>query len=52
MEARMKTVLITGTSSGFGKTTAQLFLDNGWNVVATMRRGPAGHVDSHGSEAK
>lgn len=33
-----KTVLITGTSSGYGKATAQLFLDRGWNVVATMRR--------------
>jgi NAD(P)-dependent dehydrogenase (short-subunit alcohol dehydrogenase family) len=34
----MKTALITGSSSGFGKATAQLFLDNGWNVIATMRR--------------
>ena len=33
-----KTVLITGTSSGYGKATAQLFLDRGWNVVAAMRR--------------
>jgi NAD(P)-dependent dehydrogenase (short-subunit alcohol dehydrogenase family) len=33
-----KTVLITGASSGFGKTTARLFSKNGWNVVATMRR--------------
>ena len=32
------TVLITGTSSGYGKATAELFLDRGWNVVATMRR--------------
>jgi NAD(P)-dependent dehydrogenase (short-subunit alcohol dehydrogenase family) len=32
----MKTALITGSSSGFGKATAQLFLNNGWNVVATM----------------
>ena len=32
-----KTVLITGASSGFGKATAELFLDRGWNVVATMR---------------
>jgi NAD(P)-dependent dehydrogenase (short-subunit alcohol dehydrogenase family) len=31
------TLLITGTSSGFGKATAQHFLDRGWNVVATMR---------------
>lgn len=34
----MKTVLITGCSSGYGKATAQLFLDRGWNVIATMRR--------------
>jgi len=33
----MKTVLITGCSSGFGLTTAQYFLDHGWQVIATMR---------------
>src|SRR5437899_2222052 len=33
-----RTVLITGTSSGFGKAAARLFVRNGWNVVATMRR--------------
>lgn len=33
----MKTVLITGCSSGFGLDIAKLFLDRGWNVVATMR---------------
>ena len=33
-----KTVLITGASSGYGKATADLFLEHGWNVVATMRR--------------
>lgn len=32
-----KTVLITGASSGFGKTAAKLFAGNDWNVVATMR---------------
>jgi NADP-dependent 3-hydroxy acid dehydrogenase YdfG len=32
-----KTVLITGCSSGFGRATAQVFSNNGWNVVATMR---------------
>lgn len=31
------TVLITGCSSGFGKTSAEFFLARGWNVVATMR---------------
>jgi NAD(P)-dependent dehydrogenase (short-subunit alcohol dehydrogenase family) len=33
-----KTILITGTSSGYGKSTAEFFLSRGWNVVATMRR--------------
>lgn len=33
-----KTILITGTSSGYGKAMAELFLDRGWNVLATMRR--------------
>ncbi|WP_439517604.1 SDR family oxidoreductase [Hydrogenophaga sp.] len=33
----MKTVLITGCSSGYGLATARHFHANGWNVVATMR---------------
>ncbi len=33
----MKTVLITGCSSGFGLDTARYFLARGWNVIATMR---------------
>lgn len=33
----MKTVLITGCSSGFGLEIARRFLDEGWSVVATMR---------------
>jgi NAD(P)-dependent dehydrogenase (short-subunit alcohol dehydrogenase family) len=33
----MKTVLITGCSSGFGLETARYFLDRNWRVVATMR---------------
>ncbi len=33
----MKTVLITGCSSGFGLVTARYFLERGWNVIATMR---------------
>lgn len=32
-----KTVFITGCSSGYGLATARHFLEQGWNVVATMR---------------
>ncbi len=32
-----KTVLITGTSTGFGLATARLFASRGWQVVASMR---------------
>ncbi|TPV95199.1 MAG: SDR family oxidoreductase [Myxococcales bacterium FL481] len=32
-----KTILITGSSSGIGRTTARHFQAKGWNVVATMR---------------
>lgn len=32
-----KTILITGTSSGLGRATAELFHARGWNVIATMR---------------
>lgn len=31
------TVFITGASSGLGKATANLFHQNGWNVIAAMR---------------
>jgi NAD(P)-dependent dehydrogenase (short-subunit alcohol dehydrogenase family) len=33
----MKTVLITGCSSGFGLATARYFLERDWRVIATMR---------------
>ena len=33
----MKTVLITGCSSGYGLATAHHFHARGWNVIATMR---------------
>lgn len=38
----MKTILITGSSSGYGYATALHFLERGWNVVATMRAPKAG----------
>jgi len=33
----MQTILITGTSSGYGLETARHFLARGWSVIATMR---------------
>jgi NAD(P)-dependent dehydrogenase (short-subunit alcohol dehydrogenase family) len=33
----MKSVLITGCSSGYGLETARYFHSQGWNVIATMR---------------
>lgn len=40
----MPTVMITGTSSGIGRATAERFAAAGWQVVATMRR-PADAAD-------
>ena len=37
MFCTMKTVLITGCSSGYGLQTARHFHAQGWNVIATMR---------------
>jgi NAD(P)-dependent dehydrogenase (short-subunit alcohol dehydrogenase family) len=33
----MKTIFITGASTGLGKATAKLFHSKGWQVIATMR---------------
>lgn len=44
-----KTILITGTSSGYGKATVAFFLERGWDVIATMRRpDPAVFGDTRG----
>ena len=33
----MKTIFITGASSGIGKATSILFAQRGWKVISTMR---------------
>lgn len=42
----MKTVLITGCSSGFGVDTARYFLEREWKVIATMRTPKEGVLPS------
>jgi NAD(P)-dependent dehydrogenase (short-subunit alcohol dehydrogenase family) len=34
----MRTIFITGTSSGLGKAAVRLFAEKGWKVIATMRQ--------------
>ncbi|MFC3612406.1 SDR family oxidoreductase [Lutimaribacter marinistellae] len=34
----MKSIVVTGASSGIGRATAELFLDNGWHVGLLARR--------------
>src|SRR5271154_5918949 len=43
-DLRPNIIVITGASSGIGKAAARLFVDKGWNVVATMRN-PAAEKD-------
>jgi NAD(P)-dependent dehydrogenase (short-subunit alcohol dehydrogenase family) len=45
----MKTIFITGTSSGLGKAAVHLFHSQGWNVIATMRNTDKGN-DFEGME--
>lgn len=47
-----KTIFITGTSSGYGRATAQHFLTKGWNVIATMRRPEAARFDGDQSRLR
>lgn len=49
----MKTIFVTGASSGIGATTARMFLDHGWTVGLFARRRTAleevadGHAQAH-----
>lgn len=43
----MPKIFITGASSGFGLATAELFLAQGWEVVATMRDPQAQTIPAH-----
>ncbi len=36
-ETKKRTVLITGSSTGFGRRATTLFLEQGWRVIATLR---------------
>ncbi|MFP7654551.1 SDR family oxidoreductase [Chryseobacterium proteolyticum] len=42
----MKTIFITGASTGLGKASAKLFQSKGWNVIATMRN-PESDTELH-----
>lgn len=46
------TILITGTSSGYGKAIAEHFLNGGWHVIATMRRPEAAVLDGDTSRLR
>ncbi len=44
----MKTIFMTGTSTGLGKAAALLFANKGWKVIATMRNpDKAGDLGEH-----
>ncbi|GLU56060.1 SDR family oxidoreductase [Dyadobacter frigoris] len=42
----MKTIFITGTSSGLGSAAVRLFHSKGWKVIATMRNTEKGNIFS------
>lgn len=42
-----KTVVITGTTTGFGRDSVELFSAQGWNVVATVRKDADLDVHDH-----
>lgn len=46
------TILITGTSSGYGKAIAEHFLKAGWHVIATMRRPEAAAFEGETSRLR
>ena len=43
----MRTLLISGGSSGIGKATASLFAERGWRVFELSRSGAPDRADSH-----
>lgn len=43
----MPKILITGASSGFGLATAELFLAEGWEVIATIRTPASNTMAAH-----
>ncbi len=47
-----RTIMITGTSSGYGKAMTELFLARGWNVLATMRRPDPAVFEAAGDRLK
>lgn len=47
-----QTIVITGTSTGFGNLAVRRFADAGWNVVATVRKEADLHVHDRFSTVK
>ncbi len=46
----MKTIIVTGASSGIGRATAELFLAKGWTVGILARRGDILKEMAHGNQ--